>query len=77
MSSSESDEEQQQRVVRETVQAIDDQYVIACDADGTVIGGSTIVDALLDRHGSKSGRIADSLVGGQQVRQLVMMCCVC
>lgn len=49
------------------VQAIDDQYVLACDVDGNVLAGSTIVDALLDRHGANSGRIADSLLGGHQV----------
>lgn len=62
----ESDELDQQ-LVREAVTSIDDQYVVLCDGGGNISAGSTIVDVLLDRHGSSSGQFGDSVFGGLQV----------
>ena len=61
-------DELDQHLVREAVMSIDDQYVVCCDSEGSIAAGSTIVDLLFDRHGTSSGRLTDSLLGGQQVR---------
>lgn len=66
-SSYDESEDKDPAIVRDAVTAIDDQYVIACDNDGKIVASSTIVGALLDRHGNNTGRIVDSLLGGQKV----------
>lgn len=65
MSSGDIDDEDN-RVVLDVVRNIDDQYVLACGCDGAISACSTIVDALFDRHGVNTGRIADCLLGGQR-----------